>query len=145
MLPPLELHNYWIEELVVQANPKYQKEIDTPTRLPEIDFDIVQAPRTLKFMVCMKISLNLDDEAFATSPYRIVVTITGHYSFQKHTKKQTVQKMIAPNGLAILFGIARATIAQATACGRHGKYILPTIDLISVIRSKMEKNEIVNT
>jgi hypothetical protein len=28
-------------------------------------------------------------------------------------------------------------VAQATACGRHGKFLLPTVDLVEIIRSKI--------
>lgn len=137
MQPPLELQDYWIEELIVQANPEYVEQKASPAILPEIDFHIAKAPRQKKFLICMTIGILRKEEMKISTPYRIVVTISGHYHFRNETDEQTIKKMLAPNGLAILYGIARATVAQATACGRHGKFLLPTVDLIEIIRAKI--------
>jgi len=137
MQPPLELQDYWIEELIVQANPEYAEQKASPQILPEIDFDISKAPRQKKFLICMTIGILRGKDMKISAPYRIIVTISGHYYFRKETDEQTIRKMLAPNGLAILYGIARATVAQATACGRHGKFLLPTVDLIEIIRAKI--------
>jgi len=137
MQPPLELQDYWIEELIIQANPEYVEQKGSPKILPEIDFHIAKTPRQKKFLICMTIGIQPGEDAKLSAPYRIVVTLSGHYRFRKETDEQTIKRMLAPNGLAILYGIARATVAQATACGRHGKFLLPTVDLVEIIHSKI--------
>ena len=137
MQPPLELQDYWIEELVVQANPEYDGKKISSQMLPEIDFHIAKAPQQKKFLICMTIGILSKKDEPNSAPYRIVVTLSGQYQFRKETDEQTIRKMLAPNGLAILYGIARATVAQATACGRHGKFLLPTVDLIEILRTKI--------
>lgn len=137
MQPPLELQDYWIEELIVQANPEYDGKRISPQIFPEIDFHIAKAPRQKKFLICMTIGILRKKDENISAPYRIVVTLSGQYQFRKETDEQTIHKMLAPNGLAILYGIARTTVAQATACGRHGKFLLPTVDLIEIIRAKI--------
>jgi len=44
--------------------------------------------------------------------------------------------MIAPNGLAILYGIARGTVTHMTGCSRFGKIVLPSVNFIELIRRK---------
>jgi preprotein translocase subunit SecB len=137
MQPPLELQDYWIEELLIRANPEYIERKTAPEISPEIDFAISKAPGQKKFLICMTIGIQPEEDVKLSTPYRIVVTLSGHYCFRKETDEQTIKRMLAPNGLAILYGIARATVAQATACGRHGKFLLPTVDLVEIIRSKI--------
>jgi hypothetical protein len=44
--------------------------------------------------------------------------------------------MIAPNGLAILYGFARGTVTHMTGCSRFGKIVLPSVNFIELIRRK---------
>lgn len=46
--------------------------------------------------------------------------------------------MIAPNGLSMLYGVARGVVANATAMSWHGKFVLPSLNLIEIIKRKSE-------
>ncbi len=65
--------------------------------------------------------------------------ITGFFSFAKGTDEQMIEKMIPLNGLAILYGIARGVVAQATANSMHEKFILPTVNLVEATKEQVGK------
>jgi preprotein translocase subunit SecB len=48
--------------------------------------------------------------------------------------------MIGLNGLSILYGVARGVVAQATANCPHGKFILPSVNFIELMKSKAKES-----
>jgi len=136
MQPPLELQDFWIDELIIQANKEFKPTKTANWIAPEIGFEILKAPRKKEFLICMKINMAREEKIPTHTPYQIGIILSGLFRFVKGTNQETINKMIAPNGLAILYGMARSTIAQATACGRNGKFLFPAVNLIEVIRLK---------
>jgi len=46
--------------------------------------------------------------------------------------------MIGLNGLVILYGTARGIVAQATANCLHGKFILPSVNFVELVKKKAQ-------
>ena len=70
-------------------------------------------------------------------PYQIAFKISGFFSFPPDTEEETIQKMVGLNALAVLYGIARGVVAQVTANGPHGKFILPTVNFVEMLKKKV--------
>jgi preprotein translocase subunit SecB len=136
--PPLEIREYFVDALAVQRNPSY-KDGNAHDGTLLVDFDIRKAPDAPEFLITMTVDVNKDEAAFRKAPYRIGLAVSGYFGFPKGTDEEIIQKMIGPNGLSILYGIARGTVAQATACSRHGKFILPAVNFIELLREKAQR------
>ncbi|CAH2031686.1 protein-export chaperone SecB [Trichlorobacter ammonificans] len=104
-----------------------------------IDFDIKRSgDDPLDFMVTLVVDVNHDDKAFERGDYRIHVKLSGFFSFTEGTDEAMINAMIAQNGLSMLYGVARGTVADATATSWHGKFVLPGVNFIEVIKQKAE-------
>lgn len=144
MLALLEIDEYFVDGFSLEANPSFngqeQERHDTNF---EIDFAMARSsdgqPR---FEIKLFVSLNKKEEAFFTAPYRLTLQVTGYFHFSEGTDEDLIKKMMAPNGLAILYGIARNLASQMTGMGRFGRVLLPTLNFIEIIRDKAKKQEI---
>jgi preprotein translocase subunit SecB len=131
----LEIDEYSIDGFSLQANAdfdgeKVQDELD-------VDFNLGRASTgEPRFEVRLFISLNQRDEQFARAPYRMNLNVAGYFHFPADTDEEAIKKMIAPNGLAILYGIARGTVAHMTGSSRFGKLVLPSVNFIELIQAK---------
>lgn len=146
----LELDQYFVDEFTLQANHEFsgpeEYEIDW-----DIDFNIGRSSDGKpKFEVKLIIDVNQKEEFFRNSPYRLKLVITGYFHFPEDTDEDQIKKMIAPNGLAILYGVARNTVSQLTGVARFGRFLLPSINLMTVINNKAtqeksgQKNSIID-
>ena len=136
----LNIYEYYVDNIDVRVNYGY-KESELKTGHINVDFDIKQnKERPLDFMISMLIELNKSDAAFASGEYRILLNVSGYFSFLEGTSEETVHKMIAPSGLSILYGIARGVVAQVTGNCKYGKYILPSLNFIEIIKKKYDKS-----
>ncbi len=138
MQAQLNLDDYYIDEFSLVVNRDHvSKEIHCGTI--DLDFDINRnSDRPLDFMICLRVDINSSEEDFQKCEYRIHLDLTGFFSFEEGTTEDTIKKMIAPNGLSMLYGVARGLVANATAMSWHGKFVVPSLNLIEIIRRKGE-------
>lgn len=131
----LNINDYVVEELTVKGNDTYKK----PPKELQVQIDIAfNAKRKGKeplFMITMIIELNKSKQAFANNAYYVYLKINGFFGFPKETDEETMQKMISLNGLVMLYGIARGVVAQVTANGAHGKFVLPAVNFVELIKN----------
>lgn len=138
MLAQLNLNEYFVDELAFVANHDHVSS-GTRTAALDMDFDISRNPsKPLEFMISMTVDINRRDEDFQNSDYRVHLKLTGFFSFTDGTTEETISSMIAPNGLSILYGVARGTVANATATSWNGKFVLPAMNLTELIKQKAE-------
>lgn len=135
----LDINEYHVDNIAIKVNSDY-KQSDIKNCNVSVDFDIRQNnDDPLVFMILLFIKLN-DSKATSTSAeYHIKLDITGYFSFIEGTAEETVNKMIAPSGLSILYGVARGVIAQVTGNFKYGKFILPTLNFMEIIKKKASK------
>lgn len=136
----LNINDYLVEELQVRANPECKKGKEDKGEITT-SLGFKRKGKELLFTVQMKIELNKSEKAFSVAPYYIYLDITGFFSFAEGTDEETVKKMIGLNGPAILYGVARGVVAQATANFRYGKFVLPTINFVETMREEAQKNK----
>ncbi len=73
---------------------------------------------------------------------RIKAAITGFFTFPEDTPLPKRERIIRVNGLTILYGVLRGLLMPAVAAfPMPFRYILPTIDMIQVIKKAEEKKQ----
>lgn len=139
MLAQLNINEYFVDNVIVQTNNKF-KRTDTGTCRINVDYHIKRNnDNPLDFMISMLIELNKNDDDFDLAEYRILLNLTGFYSFTEGAEEPTINNMIAPSGLSILYGVARGVVSQLTGNCRYGKFILPTLNFMEIIKNKAKK------
>ncbi len=138
--PSLKIDQYFVDEIHVKANPEYQ-EPKKGTREAKLtaSMNVRRREKLPEFMITIELHVNKSEADFKANPYYVFLKITGFFSFAKGTDEQTIEKMIPLNGLAILYGIARGVVAQATANSMHEKFILPTVNLVEATKEQAKK------
>jgi preprotein translocase subunit SecB len=138
----LNINDYVVEELTVKGNGEYQKTAKDQQGQIDIAFNAKRKGKEPLYMITMIIELNKSKQAFANNAYYVYLKINGFFGFPKETDEETMQKMISLNGLVMLYGIARGVVAQATANGAHGKFVLPAVNFVELIKqSKISLSE----
>lgn len=75
------------------------------------------------------------------SGYKIASEIVGFFSFpESFSNKDERRIAIRINGCIILYGILRGQIATITGSFPNGKFNLPTVNMIEIIKEIEEKN-----
>jgi len=135
----LNIDDYRVDHIEISTNSDYKKS-DVATVPFDINFDIKRnKDNPLAFLIPMSIQFNANGGISPSIEYHINLAITGYFSFLEGTSEEAVNKMIAPNGLSILYGVARGVVAQVTGNCKYGKYILPTLNFMEIIENKFKK------
>ncbi|OPY00747.1 MAG: Preprotein translocase subunit SecB [Syntrophorhabdus sp. PtaB.Bin047] len=138
--PSLKIDQYFVDEIHVKANPEYQEpKKGTHEAKLTASMNVKRRGKLPEFMITIELQVNKSEADFKANPYYVFLRITGFFSFAKGTDEQMIEKMIPLNGLAILYGIARGVVAQATANSMHEKFILPTVNLVEATKEQVGK------
>jgi len=138
MQAQLNVNDYFIDEFAFTANRELERG-GADTGSINIDFDIRRSgDDPLDFMITLVVDINHDDEDFERGDYRIHLKLSGFFRFDERVSEEQINGMIAHNGLSMLYGVARGTVADATATSWHGKFVLPGVNFIEVIKQKAE-------
>jgi len=133
----LNIDEYFVEDIHIKANPAY-KESDQESEGGQIQASIEvrrKGPEP-EFMISMTIEVNKQKQAFLASRYYVLLNIVGYFSFVPNVDKTTIEKMIGLNGPSVLYGLARGVVAQITGNCRYGKFILPTVNFVEVMKKE---------
>lgn len=137
MLAQLNFNEYFIDEFSLAVNRTFESG-EARTGTIDVDFDIKRSgDNPLDFMVTLLVYLNKSDEAFHRADYRIFLKLTGYFSFNEGVTEEAINGMIAPNGLSMLYGVARGIVSNTTATSWHGKLMLPAINFVELIQQKV--------
>lgn len=139
MISPLQLNNYFVKELSYRSNPAYKAEpkvrnegrihcsVELGRALTEPDY----------FMVALVLTVEPSAVSPALDPYYITMRIEGHFNFAPGADipQPEKERMVSLNGCSILMGLARGLVAQATGVSEFGKYLLPAVNFLEVIKN----------
>lgn len=136
-ISPLQLRDYYIESLHVEANKSFKAD---GNKLHEsaliVDFDFRKRDDYPLFRIDLDVRINPTEESFRNAPYRIHIRTQTYLDFDPSTPESEIARMIGPNGLAMAYAIARGIVGQATGTSLHGKFLLPTVNFVELIRAK---------
>lgn len=131
----LNIDEYFIEDISVKTNPDYKDDAPADGDVG-VTFGIKRQGKAPLFMLTMSVNLVKAKNKKFTTPYQVSFSITGFFSFAAGTDEATINRMIGLNGLAVLYGLARGIVAQVTANGPYGKFILPTVNFVELLKRK---------
>jgi len=138
MISPLQLNHFFTEELVVEGNPSYvPKGENRNDGKYECQVEVGRATTVSgRYQVKLLVTVDPSPKAPALDPYRIRIRLVGWFGFSKGIPEETMNHMANLNGSSILFGLARGLVAQVTGTGRHGGYLLPTVNFVEMFKEK---------
>lgn len=140
-ISPLQLRDYYVESLHVEANKSFKANENKPhesTLL--VDFDFLKRDDGPLFRIDLDVKINPTEESFRDAPYRIHIRTQTYLDFDPSTPKSEIARMIGPNGLAMAYSIARGIVGQATGTSLHGKFLLPTVNFVELIKAKAKRS-----
>jgi preprotein translocase subunit SecB len=136
-LAPLQLVDYYITYLTLQANPRFLKE--QPCAPPEESLQVIpnyyantNAPAqqgASEWIVSLEILQSIPEGA--NLPYSFKLEIQGIVMAAPFLEGTKLQRAIHANGPAMLFGAAREIIRAATGRGPWAAVIIPSTNFLS--------------
>jgi preprotein translocase subunit SecB len=74
-------------------------------------------------------------------PYQTDFSIIGEFASAQRLAPEGVPARVANNALMILYGIARGVVAQLTATGVYGAFVIPAITFDELIQKAISTGE----
>jgi preprotein translocase subunit SecB len=137
---PLQLKDYFLEYLQLEANPQFRFGTGgTYQGNVGVEFEFKKQENANIFRVDLDVSVNPTQEMFAQAPYRIKIKLQTILEFEGSYPEDRINELLGPNGLAMAYSIARGIVGQATGTSLHGKFILPTVNFIELLKQKSEE------
>lgn len=138
MIAQLQLNNFFADFLSVKTNPFFDPKIKEGLIAGKINCsmeigipnDGVQVP----YKVVLDVSIDPAIEKPALEPYEVKIKIVGFFTFKGEMPNDQKEKMLSLNGASILYGVARGVVAQTTGGGIFGKYILPAVNFVEMLK-----------
>jgi preprotein translocase subunit SecB len=134
-LAPLQLADYFLTDLTLQANPGFdpEKPVDDCIEFLHVTPHVAQvkdlAEKGSEWLVSLEIAQKTPDGQ--NLPYAFSLRIQGTVSASPHLLGTTLQRAIHANGPAMLFGAAREIIRAATGRGPWPAVIIPSTNFFS--------------
>ena len=137
-ISPLQLRDYSLLSLHVEANeafafaakPEYESAVG-------FDFDLSEHADGRVYRIRLTVFINQHEKIFLRAPYRISITLLGFFEIPVQDSGEELSKaLLMPNGLAMMYSIARGIVGQATGTSLHGKFLLPTVNFVEVLKEK---------
>ena len=137
LLANLQLGNYLVDNLVFKCNKVGARATKLATPTIGIDFDVKDHIKDKnKFLLDMVIDLNEGQELEKFETYQIHLHILGWFHFAAKVEENIKANMLAANASSMLYGVARTIVANITGTLGTERYILPTVNLLAVIKAK---------
>ncbi|MGE0540347.1 MAG: protein-export chaperone SecB [Dehalococcoidia bacterium] len=134
---PLQPMRFWVDESRVVANAEYEGP-SSPTRLPKVSLNIQVAEGKSDdgrpiYHCQLKVNLapDLPDQPLT---YDVDLAVSGFFTFAQEVELSPpeMSRLVAFNGIAMLYGFARDAILQQTSLGPHGPLMLPAVNLTEI-------------
>jgi preprotein translocase subunit SecB len=138
-ISPLQLRDYSLLYLHIETNADFHSgEGNVLQNGLGVNFDFKRQEGTKTFRVDLDVVVNYPNEMFLRTPYRIRITLQSIVEFEGDYPEEQIPRLLGPNGLAMTYAIARGIVGQATGASPHGKFILPTVNFVELIKEKSQ-------
>ncbi len=142
VMAQLQLRDYFLLLLNVEANPNFTPEAGKPASSNMgINFKFFRKENESKFKIELDVIVNPKDEHFRKSEYRIHIKMESFLEFDSLFPEKEIPNLLVPNGLAMTYSIARGIVGQATGTSLHGKFLLPSVNFIELIKEKFNSEQ----
>lgn len=138
-ISPLQLRDYSLIALHVETNESFTRSANGSFESAiGFDFDMREHTEKNLYRLSLTVLINKDERSFRRAPYRISITLYGIFeSVEKREEAEKAKQLLFPNGLAILYSIARGIVGQATGTAMHEKFVLPMVNFFEVLKDKV--------
>ena len=144
-LSPLQLRFFGFDHIQVESNDDYDPEADEGGPVPpDTEIYVEQGDGDDLWYVTMTVRVDSDCDLgrpWETVPYSIQIMVASAFQITEELEEEKHFWLTHMNAPAILYGLARAEIARLTAMNRFGRFVLPTIDLIEMVRQQERAQE----
>ena len=145
MNSPLQLDAYAIESLLLATNRDYTEK-ETPRGKLDIRPRIIPGKKSKsrkKYQMVLQVSYLKDPEYPGALPYNIRIKGRAFYSVDLDDMSAgDPRSLLVHNGPAILYGLLRAHVAQATSLGLHGPLFLPVANLLAALEDWFDQVQV---
>ncbi len=147
--PPLDIEDYWIESLELRALDTYDS--DQPL-VGSVAFGLryVRVDEPDMWTLHMQLKVNTppsvpeaDDDLNA--PYYVNLVIAAQFRFAAQIPDDMKHRMLVTNAPAMLYGVARGLLGQATSSARHGRMVLPSMNFVELAKSAFDRDRLRTT
>jgi len=137
---PLNFHDYFVSELAVKSNPVFDPKLREQDEIPlSVKLSVKDKKNDPKqFLLQLEYALGKTKNNLAGCPYYISIHISGFFQIVNDFEENKIFELKHLNAPAILYGTARGIIAQNTASAQHGKFILPPINFVEILKQKKQ-------
>ena len=134
IISALQFKNYEVNKMIYQSND--DKSDGGYNFCPSITCQISPEDES-NFSVQLSFSVKSTEEH--PFPFNLDVAITGHYSMSGNNENNV--ELMQENSVAILFPYLRTTISSITNLANVSPLILPTINIIELLKKNSKKDE----
>lgn len=132
-MQPLRL---WVMHVAIQAHEEFHAADTRPLPYVSVGAQMeegVDAGGNPLFRCVLNVATDADAPADAV-PYTATIQVSGVFAFLDQGKLEPAdrRRMVAINGIAMLYGFARDVIAQYTALSAHGPLMLPALNIMGL-------------
>ena len=135
----MQYKNYAVDKIMVEPNTSDVQLPDDHSDDLFIDFNVLKQENEKSFLIELFIDVNKSAKAFKGSRYRIFLKLLSVFDFSLDTPREEITKLLIPNGLAMAYSTSRGIIGELTANSINGKYILPSVNFMELIKNKSRK------
>lgn len=130
MISLLQVENYLILESSFKSNSNFKPDEDVQISIEVNRQQLFHESDPKKFSVTMRVIMGPgDDKPNPNFPWSIDVVGQGFFKFiQLPPSDEDIRKYIDLNAMPILYSLIRGYVAQATALGPSGRFIMPTLN-----------------
>jgi preprotein translocase subunit SecB len=136
MLSQLQLHKQVLLRFAIEAktlpSEELGEEYDMKTQISVPAFSEADD----MWVIGLRMQFGPDKDATKPTPYHGECEMHGYFSIHDSVPEEKRQEFLQMNGGAILYGMMREWVAQATSRSLHEIHYLPTLDARSFIPAK---------
>ena len=137
---PLQLNAYIVDVLEVEA----LLDFDQTHEVIGLNMDVKP-----QHLICdtdpsahqLLLEVPFEPTEAGSAPYRGRIVGRGFFSISEELDVEQTAQYIIGNGSAILLGLLRAQVAQVTALGRWGTFLLPPVNLHAAFSALVDDDE----
>lgn len=141
----LQLEYYSLDSLNIQANDAFEpgKYAEFNDHL-ECDFDFFKKEDEERFMMPVSIAVNAGSELTEMIPYSLEIKLTAFFKHDPDINPEAVKFSppdIVQNCFMAAYSLARVILDDVTAKSRNGRYLLPLVDVATIMKEKNRRQE----
>lgn len=141
-MPEFLLERYILDAIAVAPNEAFDRKASKQSLHVETSIGI--APNTAdpcRFMLRLEVKVGPDENTRQSPPaYTVMIRGRAFFAFKKLPTKDEANRFLQLNGVSILYGLLRGNVAQITAQGPHGQFLLPTLNFIELQKQAAGKS-----